>query len=214
VVGPAGATRLDEAQRAGWAWRPRARWAGTFTLAVTVVGIAWWSDPHARAADVAGELGAPAVPGEHAEPRSGELGQSRVLPYPMEHVWPTAVRYLRVDRGYTIVDRDPEAGFILFDFPIGPDDRVGRGSVELFATKDASGRASASVSVSTDGGPLHLPHAILDGLGDKLRRERGQPSAPPQPQPDTPPKGKDPPKDNSKLKPVDPPEDDGLIIDG
>jgi len=111
------------------------------------------------------------------------LGQARVLPYPMEFVWPTAMRYLRVDRGYTIVDRDPEAGFILFDFPIGPEDRVGRGSIEVFATKDASGRAAASVQITTDGGPLHLPHALLDGLAEKLRRERGQPAAPPRPEP-------------------------------
>src|SRR5687768_16906779 len=39
------------------------------------------------------------------------LSQSRLLPWPLETVWPTAVRYLRVDRGYAIVDRDPEAGF-------------------------------------------------------------------------------------------------------
>lgn len=147
---------------------------------------------------------------DEAEVAHAGLGQSRILAYPMEFVWPTAMRFLRVDRGYTIVDRDPEAGFILFDFPIGPEDRVGRGSVEIFATKDASGRIAASVQITTDGGPVHLPHALLDGLAEKLRRERGQPAAPPRPEPpkDPGPKDKSNPKDRDKGKdrPVDEPE--------
>jgi hypothetical protein len=210
--------RGDERVARGAAGGPRRGRPGRWLSAAALLGgfavAAWWSDPQAWAA---GEPPTTSTDTPRGEPRTGELGQSRVLPYPMEHVWPTAVRYLRVDRGYTIVDRDPDAGFILFDFPIGPDDRTGRGSVELFATKDASGRASANVSVSTDGGPLHLPHAIIEGLGEKLRRERGQPSAPPRPQPDTPP-GDEAPKDKGKGKtkqePSEPPEDDGLIVDG
>lgn len=195
--------------------RARSGWVAVVT-GVGVVAVAWWwSDPHAWASARAADSG-PAT--QHVEARAGELGETRVVPYPMEQVWPTMVRYLRVDRGYEIVDRDPDAGFILFDFPIGPDDKKGRGSVELFATKDASGRASASVSVTTDGGPMHLPHAILEGLGDKLRRERGQPAAPPRTSPDTPPDDKTKPKDKPKGKPAPepPPEDDdsGLIVDG
>ena len=122
---------------------------------------------------------------------STRLSHARVLPYPMEQVWPTALRYLRVDRGYTLVDRDAEAGYVLFDFPAGPigdgsastggeeEIRVGRGSLELLATVDASGRPSVKVQVSTDAGPTHLPHAIAEGLAAKLKSERGQPAPPP-----------------------------------
>ncbi len=137
----------------------------------------------------------------------GGLGQSRVLPYPMDFVWPTAMRYLRVDRSYTIVDRDPDAGFILFDFPIGPDDRTGRGSVEIFATKDASGRAAASVQITTDGGPVHLPHALLEALAEKLRRERGQPAPPPRATPPDAPKNKPKPAPKPTEEPDTRPED-------
>jgi hypothetical protein len=152
---------------------------------------------------------APGPDAEIASAAMAGLGQTRVLPYPMEFVWPTAVRVLRVDRGYSIVDRDPEAGFILFDFPIGPEDRTGRGSVEIFATKDASGRMAASVQITTDGGPVHLPHALLDALADKLRRERGQPAAPPRPEPtDPPPGGGGKDKDKSKPRPKPTPEPD------
>ncbi|MEM7158255.1 MAG: hypothetical protein AAF799_35780 [Myxococcota bacterium] len=118
------------------------------------------------------------------------IQHSRVLSYPADHVWPAAIRYLRVDRKYSLVDRDREAGFILFDFPVGtnPDGPSGRGSLELVTTKDASGRPSVKLNVSTDAGPTHLPHAIADGVASKLREERGQPAPPPRTEPPTPPK--------------------------
>jgi hypothetical protein len=126
-----------------------------------------------------------------AVPASSKLSHTRVLPYPWPHVWPTSIRYLRVDRGYTIVDSDPEAGYVLFDFETG--ERKARGSAELFATEDGSGRPSVQIKVSTDGGPVHLPHAIVDGLAQKLRAERGQPAPAPPPPPEDPPADEDDP---------------------
>ncbi|MBL4683854.1 MAG: hypothetical protein JKY37_04635, partial [Nannocystaceae bacterium] len=95
---------------------------------------------------------------------TASLSHDRTLSYPLAQVWPTTLRYLRVDRGYTLVDRDAEAGYVLFDFPLGrPGDAEGgvaRGSIEMFSTEDMSGRPSVHVQVSTDAGPSHLPHAI------------------------------------------------------
>ncbi len=117
-------------------------------------------------------------------PAMTRLHHDRVLSYPASEVWPAALRYLRVDRGYALVDRDRDAGFILFDFPIGSDAHApGRGSVELVETEDMAGRAAVSLRVSTDAGPSHLPHAIAEGLAAKLRSERGQPAPPPKPTP-------------------------------
>lgn len=113
----------------------------------------------------------------------------RVLSYPFEQVWPTAIRYLRVDRGYTVTDRDEDAGYVLFEFALDGGGR-GNGSLEMFRTEDASGREGVAISVSTGAGPVHLPNALLDGIASKVREERGQPSAPP-----------------SKSKPKDPPKD-------
>ncbi|MCX4242344.1 hypothetical protein [Paraliomyxa miuraensis] len=137
--------------------------------------------------------------GEETEPsragsgRSGQramstrLEHTRVLPYPSEQVWPAAVRYLRVDRGFTVVDRDQDAGFILFEFLLGrePDGPRGRGSMEMIATVDPSGRAAVKLLVGTDAGPEYLPHAIAEGLAAKLKAERGQPAPPPSPKPPT-----------------------------
>src|SRR5690606_31347134 len=122
------------------------------------------------------------------------LENRRVLSYPFEQVWPTAIRYLRIDRGFEVTDRDEQAGYMLFEFPL-EGGRTGNGSVEMFATEDASGRPSVSVSVNTGAGPVHLPNSILDGIAAKVRSERGQPVNPPKQEP--PPKQDEPEDDNS-----------------
>ena len=151
------------------------------------------------AAVVAGTLtvvGTGAVVSQGAQPSPDPMGtrlhHSRVLSYPAAQVWPAAIRYLRVDRAYDLVDRDRDAGFILFDFPLSgrSDAPMGRGSLELVETEDASGRAAVRLQVSTDAGPAHLPHAIAEGLAKKLKEERGQPAPPPRlepPPPEAPP---------------------------
>ena len=138
--------------------------------------------------------------------RAASLSHDRTLSYPLEQVWPTTLRYLKVDRGYTLVDRDAEAGFILFDIPVrrpgATEEQVAHGSIEMFATTDMAGRAAVKVAVKTDSGPSHLPHAIAEGLATKLRTERGAPVAPPAPSP-APPTPPTPPPGDGPL--VDPP---------
>ena len=113
----------------------------------------------------------------------------RVLSYPIEQVWPTSVRYLRVDRGFSLHDQDQQNGFIIFEYRLD-DGRTGRGSLELIRTEDASHRPSVSLVVATDVGPTYLAHSIGEGIASKLQRERGAPPPPAQP----PAKPKEPPK--------------------
>lgn len=150
-------------------------------------------------------LGTEASGAETAEPMATKLQHARVLPYPADQVWPTTIRYLRVDRGFSIVDRDRDAGFILFEFTVGSDGATkGRGSIELVVTADPSGRPAVKLQISTDAGPLHLPHAIAEGLAAKLKAEHGQPAPPP---PSTPPSPTPP-----KSPPPEAPDDDGLWV--
>ncbi len=121
------------------------------------------------------------------EPAGTKLSQSRVLPYPVEQVWGAAIRYLRVDRDYAIVDRDPDTGYIVFEIPLG--EVRGRGALEAFSTTDPSGRVSTQIQISTEAGPTHLPHTLIEGIAKKVRGERGQaPSAPAPKPPASPPK--------------------------
>lgn len=133
----------------------------------------------------------------------------RMLSYPMDHVWPTAIRYLRIDRGFEITDRDRDAGYLLFEFPL-EEKRIGSGSVEMFEAIDAAGRASVSIGVNTGAGPVHLPNSILDGIAAKVRAERGQPAPPPPPKQEEPPPKKDEPDHSVPLLPpaIDPDSND------
>ena len=185
------------------------------TMGTTTTLDTSWS--HSPLDPLVGEAQAATVVAERR--LASALSQSRVVPWPLETVWPTAVRYLRVDRGYAIVDRDPEAGFVLFEFALdhrasaqesaGDDERKGHGSLELFATTDASGRPSVHVEVTVDNGPAHLPHAILEGLHTKLREERGQPPPPPPKSKPEPPKGPKKPKGPDPDGPPESPDGPG-----
>jgi hypothetical protein len=148
----------------------RRRWAALAGGAVVVIATGALASPQVPTSTTSGTTA-----------MATRLQHSRVLPYPAEQVWPTAIRYLRVDRGFAVIDRDRDAGFILFEFALGSDadGPRGRGSLELVVTADPSGRPSVKLQISTDAGPLHLPHAIADGLAAKLKAERGQPAPPP-----------------------------------
>lgn len=132
------------------------------------------------------------------------LEQARTLSYPYDQVWPTAIRYLRVDRKYAVEEKDEDAGFIVFSFPAG--DGEGSGSLEMFQIEDASGRPSVKILANTTAGPVHLPNAILDGIDAKLRKERGLPAPPPPKDQEPPPPREDQPDDGSI--PIMPPATD------
>lgn len=157
--------------------------------------------------------GASAAAGQvRAQPAGTRLSQTRVLPYPVDQVWGAAIRYLRVDRDYAIVDRDEETGYIVFEIPLSGEAK-GRGALEAFSTKDASGRVSTQLQISTEAGPTHLPHTLLEGIAKKIRSERGQaPRAPaPKPKPPAePPKDEDDGRPPSMPAPVDPSQ---LLLD-
>lgn len=174
--------------------------AGSLVAAITLVAISEGAVGVAKAASM--------EPSHEGPIAAAMMENRRVLSYPFEQVWPTAIRYLRVDRGYTVSDRDEEAGYVLFEFALEGGGR-GNGSLEMFRTEDASGRPSVTVSVATGAGPIHLPNTLLDGLAAKVREERGQPAPPPSKtkpkDPADPPEGEDP---NDGSVPVLPPAQD------
>jgi hypothetical protein len=107
---------------------------------------------------------------------------ARVLAYPYERVWPAAVRFLRVDQKLKIVEKDADAGYVLFE--IVDDGKPFQGALQLSRTKDPDRRESTRVSLKIGGRPSYVEDRLLEKLEQKLRDELGDPApAPPPPPP-------------------------------
>jgi len=99
------------------------------------------------------------------------------LPYAIADVWPGAVRFLRVDRGFVIREKDEAAGYVLFDFTDGP--KSCKASLELIRTTDKEGRDATRVAITIRDLPRHYEQMLLDKLVSRLRDDRGAPPPPP-----------------------------------
>jgi hypothetical protein len=128
----------------------------------------------------------------------------KTLAYEREQVWATAVRFIRVDERLKIVEKDADAGYVLFE--LHEEKRTFRGSLEI-ATIITEGRSYTRFVVTVEDRPAYLEVGMLQRLEHKLRVELGSPSPSPTPKPkkdeDAPPKAKDEPKEPPKEK-VDP----------
>lgn len=113
-----------------------------------------------------------AAPVGAALARSGTL-----LPYPIGDVWSSAVRFIRVDRNYPVVEKDEGSGYVLFELAEGA--KTYKGSLELVRAADPEGRDATRAVFSVPGLPRHFETMLLDKLSAKVREERGAPAPPP-----------------------------------
>jgi hypothetical protein len=106
------------------------------------------------------------------------------VPYPVADVWPSAIRFLRIDRNCVIREKDEAAGYILFDYPDGQ--KLRKGSLELIRTSDNDGREITRVIALVPDLPHYIEQLLIDKLAVKLRDDRGSPPPPPprKPEPD------------------------------
>jgi hypothetical protein len=123
-----------------------------------------------------------------AAPRPAAARSERTVSFPIERVWPTAVRFLRVDEGLAIVDKDAEAGYVVFE--LKDKGKTFRGALELVAIVDGDGRTAVRLVMTIDGRPEYTESGLLDRLLAKVHREYGEP--PPAPAPEKPARGDKP----------------------
>jgi hypothetical protein len=95
------------------------------------------------------------------------------LPYPFADVWPAALRFLRIDEGYTIAERDDQAGYIVFKFVPAGTKREAEGSFEIVRHGAATELIAALPSM-----PAHHERALVERFVAKLTREFGKPKEP------------------------------------
>ena len=113
---------------------------------------------------------------------------TRLASWEFDRVWPSALRFLRVDEGYTLIERDAEAGYVLFE--IERNGKTYRGSLELVRTRDYAERDAVRLILKITDRPIYEEDGLLERLLEKLRTELGQPVDPPKPEP--------PPEKNKK----------------
>jgi hypothetical protein len=92
--------------------------------------------------------------------------------YTKAQAFSAALRYLRVDLGYEVTEKDAEAAYVLFRFvPDGQHDRA-TGSIEVVEAGD-----EVKLLVQIAQMPGYYETILCDGLLRKLQQEYGEPPA-------------------------------------
>ncbi len=98
----------------------------------------------------------------------GDCGYSKAQTYS------GALRYLRVDLGYEVTERDPDAAYLIFRYQLpGQGKATATGTVEIV---DADGHVKLFVQIPTM--PEYHERVLRDGLVKKLHDEYGEPPPP------------------------------------
>lgn len=113
-------------------------------------------------------------------PLPAEARSQKKLVYAYEQVWSAAIRFLRVDEGFEIAEKDAEAGYVLF--VVAEDGKRFRGSLEIVRVTDERDQPSLLLIVGIEGRPEYMEQGILERFETKLRAELGSPR-PPRPTP-------------------------------
>lgn len=113
--------------------------------------------------------------------------------YSKAQTYSGALRYVRVDMGYEVVEKDPEAAYLIFKYA-PPGSGKGEPVTGTLEVIEASGGVRLFVSLPRM--PEYYERVFRDGLLKKLREEYGAPPAikkpvekptPEKPAPDKPP---------------------------
>ena len=109
----------------------------------------------------------------------------RELGYRYPVVWKTAIRFVRVDLGSPLLEKDKDAGYLLFEYKDGG--RTNSGSIELFEILK-NGRQMVKVRLKIPSQPSYVEGVLVDKFVRKLKEEFGRepfielPKEPPAPQ--------------------------------
>ena len=98
-------------------------------------------------------------------------------PYPVEQIWSTAVRFLRVDQRFPVLEKDKDAGYILFDY-VEDATKVHKASLELVSFVQKGGLPGTKVVLTIRDKPRHVEALLLEKLERKAQEELGPPPRP------------------------------------
>jgi hypothetical protein len=105
----------------------------------------------------------------------------RNLDFRPDLTWTAALRLLRIDMGFELVERDAEARFVIFSYVDG--NHSYPGTLEIAERPLDDGRSGVRVIVSVPSLPSYVELNLIDRLERKLVEEVGAPPPPPRPRP-------------------------------
>lgn len=111
-----------------------------------------------------------------------------------------ALRFLRVDRGYDVLEKDAEAAYVMFSYPMPGKQPSTSGSVEVVETEQGT-----KIYVQLPRLPEYHEVVLRDALLRRLRDDYGAPPAKAKPKP---PKADESPKKPAEPSPDEPPKAD------
>jgi hypothetical protein len=88
----------------------------------------------------------------------------REVPFPLAEVWPAMLRFLRVDERVTILEKDADAGYVLFELADGK--KTFRGSAEV-----AKAGEGTRVIITIKDRPSYTEEGLLERFEAKLKGE-------------------------------------------
>ena len=97
--------------------------------------------------------------------------------YTYEQTWNSALRLVRVDLGYKVLEKDEKAGYILFEY-------LEKGTVSSASIELLPGERTIRVVCQIPKFPSYHEAVVLDRLARKLKDEHGAPVEKPKPVPD------------------------------
>jgi len=122
-------------------------------------------------------------------------------PYTKTQAYNGALRFLRIEQEFEVIERDPDLGYVLFQYPTGVDDQTTTGSVEVVERDE-----EVLVVVQISKLPAHHESRLVGALLKKLEADYGAPKArvkdkPPKKAPES-----EPDEDSDDAEPGDPPD--------
>jgi hypothetical protein len=108
-------------------------------------------------------------------PPLAEAKASYESAYGFDRTWNSALRYIRVDQGYKVTEKDEVNGYLLFDYrsPEGGSSKTTPGSLEVVRGKEPD--SPVTVVIQLPKMPRYHERVLVDGLATKMRAEYGDP---------------------------------------
>jgi hypothetical protein len=107
-----------------------------------------------------------------AVPAAAIARSEKTVDYAAAKVWPTAVRYLRVDAGVKITEKDADAGYVMFE--LVDEGKTYAGALELVVADDDGG-PRCRIAIHINDRPSYMEAVMLEKLEHKLHADHGTP---------------------------------------